>query len=257
MTTALVTQYAGRFSSPDFIERAKDQRLTFEVQYEGATVRPASGTLTLRNEANTAIVNTAAISVSADGVAYYDLSAALVPATYAPSQRWLEDWALTFDDGQVHTFRRPAHLCVRRLYSVLVQSDLTGRHHDLQTIVPRAKSSLQPYMDGAFDEAIDRLLEDGRYPQQVMTPDRLRRFCRAYALHLAFLDAMNEAPGEGKYGGLANFYLGQAEDAWTKLRFTIDHDEDNGPPGEDEEGQSESPVVYLGGAPSTRDGYQR
>ena len=257
MTTALVTAYSGRFSSPDFIERAKAQRLSFEVQHEGAVVRPESGTFSLRDESNVAVVSDGAVTISSDGVAVYDLAAALIPASTSPSQRWLEDWTLTFADGQVHTFRRSAHLCVRRLYNVLVQSDLTGRHHDLQTIVPRAKASLQAYIDGAWDEAIDRLLEDGRYPQQIMTPDRLRRFCRAYALHLAFMDAMNEAPGEGKYGGLATFYLGQADDAWTKLRFTIDHDEDNGPPGDEEEGQSEQPVVYLGGAPGTRDRYQR
>ena len=59
------------------------------------------------------------------------------------------------------------------------------------------------------------------------------------------------AKGEGKFGDLATFYDNQYEAAWTRLRYTIDHGEDNNPPGANEEGEAEEPVVFLGGAPST------
>lgn len=251
MTTPLVTTYAGRFASPEFIERAKAQRLTFEVYHEGRLVVPDSGTLLLRDASNVAVVNEAAVSI-VNGAAVYDLPATAVPASYAPSRRWLADWTLTVSDGQVHTFRRSVHLCLRRLYPVITPADLTRRHHDLQSIVSRAKSTLQPYIDSAYDVVIFRLIEDGRYPQQIMTPESLWLVELLYALHLAFTDAMLNAPGDGKYGGLAEKYEKDFEAAWLRLRFTIDHDESNTPPSSTEEGESESPVVFLGGSPSTR-----
>ena len=138
MTTALATTYTPRFASPEFIELAKDQRIACAVHYEGAIVRAASGTLTLRDPANVSVLAAVAVSVAGDGSSYYDLTAASVPATYSPSQRWLADWTITFTDGQVHTFRREVHLIRRRLYPVVTQGDLTRRHWDLQRLVPTA-----------------------------------------------------------------------------------------------------------------------
>ena len=249
MTTALTTTYATRFASPDFIERAKAQRLSLEVYHQGARVVPVTGTLVLRDPSNVEVIN-AAIAIDSSGVAGYDLTAASVPVSYAPSQRWLEDWTLTFSDGQVHTFRRDAHLCLRRLYPVVAAADLLRRHHDLQDLVNNGQS-LQGYLDEAYDFVIGRLLMDGRYPQQIMTPWGLRSVTVFYALHLAFSDMMLQEAGAGKYGSLAELYEKRFEAEWLKLRFTLDTDESNTPPDGDEEGQSEMPVIYLGGSPST------
>jgi hypothetical protein len=253
VTTALVLHYSARFSSPDFIERAKDQRLTFEVQYEGAIMAVASGTLTLRNESNVAVLDGVAVQVASDGSVYYDLTAASVPTTEPISQRWLEDWALTFTDGQVHTFRRSAHLIKRRLYPCVTIAELARRHNDIRGLTSQ---SLQGYIDDAWDTLILRLIEDGRYPQQVMTPEGLIEAHKALTLSRAYLDMMLGEAGQGKYGDLATFYSNQYEAAWSRIRFTIDANEDNNPPGDDEIGQSEMPVIMLGGAPGTVERYR-
>ena len=246
MTTALSTSYACRFASPDFIERAKAQRLTFEVQYDGAIVAVSSGTLTLRDAANVSVLDAVAVTVASDGTVYYDLLAASVPASQQVSQRWLEDWTLTFPDGQVHTFRRSAHLILRRLYPCVTVSNLTRRHHDLRQITPQG---LQGYIDDAWDTIILRLIGDGRYPQQIMTPEGLAESHKALSLARAFRDtALGE---DGKYPALSVFWQSEYENECGRWRFTIDHGEDNNPPDSDEEGQSESAVIFLGGAPTS------
>ena len=248
MSTILVATYTAAFASPDLIERAKDQRLSCPVYYDGALVAPVSGTDTVYDDTN-ATAATSAVTV-AGGVAVYDLTAAAVPATKAPSQRWREEWALTFADGQVHTFRRDAHLCLRRLYPVTTVGDLTGRHHDLAQLVAAGKS-VQVYLDGAWDTLIRKVLSDGRYPQQYMTPWSMADAHAALALHRLFLDVMLNAPGDGKYGALAELYKVEYADALTSLRATIDINEDNQAPGDDEEGQTGVPMITLGGSPST------
>lgn len=248
MTTALTPTYTPRFSSPDFIERAKDQRLSLEVQYAGAVVAVVSGTLTLRDPSNVAVLSAVAVSVTSAGVPYYDLLAASVPASYSPSQRWLEDWTLTFSDGQVHTFRRSAHLVLRRLYPCVTVGDLTRRHHDLAQLIPTGQT-LQGYLDDAWDTVILRLIKDSRYPQQIMTPEGLVEAHKALALSRAYRDTQLGEGGDGKYGSLADFYNTAYENEWPTMKFTIDLDEDNGPPGDDEEGIGGQPVIFLGGAP--------
>lgn len=247
MSTILVGTYAPAFSAPDLIERAKAQRLSLPVYYDGALVVPSSAVLSLYDPSNVAVLDSVACTI-ASGTAVYDLLAASVPATYAPSQRWREEWTLTMTDGQVHTFRRDAHLCLRRLYPVIGSGDLVARHHDAATLIRRGKS-LQGYVDGAWDTVIYRLLGDSRYPQQVMTPWGLREAHLALSLHRLFLDAMLNVAGEDKYSKLADYYGEEYKQAWAGLRFTVDLDEDNKAPSDDETMQG-APVIMLGGAPS-------
>lgn len=252
MTVALLN-YSGRHASPDMIERAKEQLLSFEVQYAGAVVVPDSGTLTLRDPSDVAVVSAAVVAVNSSGIATYDLAAALVPATYAMSSRWMEEWTLTFSDGQVHTFRRDAHLVIRKLYCPVVESDLTRRQSDLSRLKGKHLSSLQPYIDDAWDSVVFWLLEDGRFPEKVMSPSSLTEWVKALALHRANNDIFaNSAGGDDRFKILADFWYVEAEKARNRLKFGIyDHNGDNKPSGQNEEGEAGSPVVYLGGAPSS------
>ena len=255
MATILTDTYAPRWAGPALIERAKATRLVCEVHHAGAVQVPTSGTITLRDPANVSVLDAVAVTIDSSGRAVYDLLAASVPATYTPSPRWLLEWALTFADAQVHTFRRDAHLVLRRLYPVITQDDLTRRRGELtpgtrESIVPRQRSSLQGYLDEAWETLIERLVEDGRYPQQVMTPTSLKAAHKALTLHLVF-DDMAAGDGEDRYSRSALWFWERYEEAWARLRYTVDLDEDNRPPSDAEEGSGNLPVVYLGGAPST------
>jgi hypothetical protein len=246
----LTTTYTARFASPELIERAKSQRLACEVQYGGAVQRPASGTITIRDGGNTAVVDEAAVTgIGNDGVAYYDLDAALVPETMSTSQGWLVEWTLTYADGKVHTFRRTAHLCLRRLYPVVTVGDIVRRHHDLQELINRG-TNLQAYGDDAWDSVIFRFLGEGREPQKVMSPDRFAEVHKALWLHRTYLDCILE---EGdRYAYLADYWRKEYEAAWTSLRVTLDRNEDNLPPNGSEQGESATPPLMLSAGPIGR-----
>lgn len=253
MATTLL-DYTARFAGPgpEMIERDKATRLRCEVWYEEARVKPTAGTVLVRDSAGATVVTAAITGNDASGNAYYDLLAASVPATLSPSSRWMVEWTLTFADLQVHTFRRDAHLVLRRLYPAINAADLTRRHHELASLVPRMKTSLQDYISDAWEELLARLVEDGRYPQRIMSPGALAEVHKALALHRAYFDCQNDVNGEDVYGRKAAYWMEQYEQKWSRMRFNYDHDDDNLPPSEDEEGESQMPVVYLGGAPRSR-----
>lgn len=252
VSTVLVLTYTARFASPELIERGKAQRLTCEIQYGGAVIRPVSGTLTIRDGGNVSVVDAAAVTVGDDdGIAYYDLAAATVPDTMAVSQHWLVEWTLTFADGQVHTFRRPAHLCLRRLYPVATVNDVVRRHRaDLQQLLNRGQD-LQSYGDDAWDTLMFRFLGGGREPQKVMSPDRFAEVHKALWLHRIFLDATLNGEGD-KYAVLADYWGKQYEVAWTDLRITFDRNEDNLPPNPGERGEAANPPLMLSAGPVGR-----
>lgn len=252
MPALLTTTYTARFASPELIERAKAQRLVCEVQYEGAVVRPASGTLTIRDGGNVAVVDEAAVTVGDDGVAYYELAAAIVPETMSTSQQWLVEWTLVFgagDDAQTHTFRRTAHLCLRRLYPVVTVGDITRRHHDLQELIKRG-INLQTYGDDAWDSVVFRFLGEGREPQKVMSPDRFAEAHKALWLHRVYLDCIVET-GD-RYDRLQEHWDKEYERAWTSMRVTLDRNEDNLPPNGSEQGESATPPLMLSAGPVGR-----
>lgn len=255
MATPLTT-YTARFTSPEFIERAKAVRLQCEVQRSNAIVVPASGTVTLRDAGNVAIVDAAAVTVGTDGVAYYDLAAATIPDTMATSQAWVLEWTLTFSDGQVQTFRRDAHLCLRRLYPVVTVGDILRRHRDLHDLVNNGVD-LQSYGDDAWDSIIFRFLGEGRQPQKVMTPWSFAEAHKALWLHRVFLDATLNGGDGDKYGILAEFYSKTYEAAMLALRTTYDRDEDNLPPSASEQGESAQPPLMLSAGPVGRNRYGR
>ena len=251
MATRLAT-YSARFTSPDLIERAKTQQLALEVQSAGAVVAPASGTLTLRDSTNTAIVNAAAITVT-NGIAEYELAAATVPATLPLAQDWIEEWTLTFADGQVHTFRRTAHLCRRRLYPVLTQAAILKRHRNLNDLVEATPTAIQDAIDDAWDSILARLQQDQAWPQLVMTPDSFYEVHFSLTCQRLFLDMMtNAGGGDDVYAKLAEFYGEQFTQGWASLKFVYDQDESGTAPGEDDQGGASS-VIYLGGAPARFD----
>lgn len=238
------TTYSARFSTPDWIGRATDQTLALPVYRDGALAAPASGTFTLTDPAGAVVVSAAAVTVSAS-VATYSLAAATVPATLNLSDRWLETWSLVMPDGRTYPFRRDAALVRARLYPVVTDLDLTRLHTELREWMAQDASSLQNYIDAAWDDVLLRLMEDGRYPSLVLSPWSLRGAHTWLALAYAFRDYASSAAGSAdKYGPLAAHYLEEYGKAWSRLRFTYDIDED-GVVDDEEQGVAAEPVLML------------
>jgi len=243
--------YSARIPFPDFLERARTQLVKLEVYRDGALAAPSSGTVSIYDESDTAIVDAAAVTV-VSSVAQYSLSAATIPATTPVGEGWRIEWALVMPDGITHTFRRSAALVLRALYPVVTDVDLTAMYTDLADLRPTALSSFQGYIDEAWRQILGRLIGKGRMPYLILDPWSLREIHLETSLALIFRDFASSM-GEGRYLELAESHKKEAAFAWNGLTFQYDEDHDG--KADTQRRKGAEPVVYLSNAPRTRWGW--
>jgi hypothetical protein len=222
------TLYSCRFITPERVERGRDNLLKCPVYRDAALVAPASGTVSIWDAAGTAIVSAAAVTV-ASSVATYTLANATTTAL-ALAEGWRFEWSLTFaSPAETHVFRTDGALVRRRLYPVVTDADLVRLHSDLlasstDAIVPTGWDA-QDYLDEAWAEIDAKLVAAGNYPNLVMSPSALRAAHMYMTLAAIFRDLSTSAH-EGKYATLAEHYDARATDAWSRLTFRYDSDDD-------------------------------
>lgn len=209
------TRYSARFWGPCVIQRGQEQALACPVYLSGALVAPSGGTVTIYDGSGAVVVDAAAVTVSGS-IATYTLSSGAT-SSRTPEDGWRVEWALTIASS-VHTFRTDAVLVHRRLYPVVVDTDLYGRHADLQRRLPTGSTSWQAKLDAAFGEIEGRLLEGGVRPWLILAPSALRRSHLALTLSLIFAELSQGATGTAD-AELSARYRQEYADAWTALTF--------------------------------------
>ncbi len=219
------TTYSPRYATPDYIQREAAQTIELPVYRDGSLAVPSSGTVSVFDESGDAVVNEQAVTVSA-GIGTHSILAATLPDTLTFSDRWQERWTLVMPDGLTYEFWRDAALVRRRLYPVVSDLDLTRLHTELRAWMAEDQSSLQNYIDSAWDAVQLRLHEAGRRPYLVMSPWSLRAVHLVLALAYTFRDYAASA-GDGKYADLAEHYLSEHNAAWDRLQLVYDVDEDD------------------------------
>lgn len=223
------TIYSARFITPERVERGRDNLLKCPVYRDGALVAPASGTVSIWNASGTAIVSAAAVTVTGS-VATYTLLDATTSALPV-EDGWRFEWSLTFTSpAEVHVFRQDGALVRRRLYPVVTDADLVRLHSDLaasstDAIVPTGWDA-QDYIDEAWADIDGKLVAAGNYPNLIMSPSSLRAAHLYMTLAAIFRDLSTSASAEGKYANLAEHYDARAADAWGRLSFRYDADDD-------------------------------
>ena len=235
------TLYSFRMYSPELIERGRDNLVKAPIYLDGALAVPSSGTVSVFDDSNTAIIDAAAVTVVAS-VAQYNITAAAV-ASLALSEEWRIEWALLMPDGVVHTFRRGAALVRRRLYPVATDLDLLALHSDLTALRPSNLSSYQDYLDTAWKDIICMLREVGNFPNLVMSPSAFRR-CHVYlTLELIARDFSTSFGDGSKWDLLADTYSAKFEAAYNRLNFQYDVDDDGQIDGRT---RAAAPAIWLG-----------
>ena len=242
------TIYSARFVVPERIERGRDNLLKCPVYRDGALVAPASGTVSIWNASGTAIVSAAAVTITANVATYTILDAT---TTALPVEDgWRFEWALTFaSPAEVHTFRQDGALVRRRLYPVVTDADLVRLHSDLlatstDAIVPSGWDA-QDYIDETWADIDGKLVAAGNFPNLIMSPSALRSSHLYMTLAAIFRDLSTSAGAEGKYANLAEHYDSRAADAWGRLSFRYDADDDGQADGAGR--KAASPSVWLSG----------
>lgn len=241
------TIYTARLPLPELIEQGRDNAVECAVWRDGALAAPSSGTVSLYNSSNTAIVDGASVTVTGS-IATYTVTAATV-ADQALEEGYRIEWALTMPDGVVHTFRNDAALVRARLYPVVTASDLYRRHPDLD---PSNAASLvasgtthQDALDEAWVEIQLRLIGKGNRPNLVMSPSSTRLLHLYLTLEMVFRD-FSTTSGEGKWESLALSYQSKAEAAWHDLGFLYDEGDD-GAVDDPQVRRTATPSIWLNG----------
>jgi len=219
--------YSVRWQRIDLIERNKLVTLEAAVYRDGALVAPTSGTVSVFNANNVAVVDEAAVVVSGSKATY-----ALAAATTAPEdlgKGWRIVWTLLVA-GEVVTARNMAALCRYTWYPPIADADLFRRVRGLDPNAASRITSLDDYQD-KIDEADvviqNRLIQDKRRPNLIMDASSLREVYLTLTLALIFEDEetlLNEA-----YTEHASRYREQYRDAWADLSFVYDTDDDGVP----------------------------
>lgn len=239
--SAADTLYSARFIGPELIERDRANLLKAPIYRSGALVAPASGTVSIYDSGGSAIVDAAAVTVSAS-VAQYSLASATVSAKNFGSG-WRIEWSLAMPDSVTHTFRRSAALVRRALYPVITDTDLTELHSDLSTLRPANLTSYQQYIDSAWHDIIDMLINAGNFPYLVMEPSAFRRVHLYKTIEIISRDFSTSFGDGSKWDGLADVYEMKFDKSWGKLNFIYDSDDDGEP---DSRKRPASPVMWLG-----------
>ena len=214
--SAADTIYAASFAGPELLERERDNRCTCPIFRAGAAVAPSAGTFSLLDGSGVGVVS-GAVSV-VGGVAVFVVTGAVL-AGRSLAEDWSVEWALTMPDGVVHTFRRSAALCRRRLYPSISDADLIARHSDLGELRPSSQTSYQGQIDAAWEELLSFLRQQGSLPHRIISAEELRLPHLFGTLALIFTDFMLTAGGEARWAALADKYSRDAFHA--RQRVTV------------------------------------
>ena len=218
------TYYTGRLPLPEQIVRGADTSLSLTVYRDGALVSVASATVSVYDSGGTAVVNAAAATVASDVMSYTVTGAT---TTGKPlSDGWRVEWSVTLTAGGVEVFRTDAYLVRTVLRPVITDEDLYRRVSGLDASDSNALTSradYQAFLDEAWVEINQRLIEAGNRPALIGSPSALRG-CHLYlTLALVFEDMAARNPEA--FSERAAMYRRQYEGAWQRVTFTYPEDE--------------------------------
>ena len=227
---ALATRYSTDFRVADLIRRGVTTTLRCAMSRGGSLVAPVSGTVSIYDQAGTAIV-TAAAAVVADGVATYDVLGTTT-ASLQLREGWRVSWSLTMPDGVVHVAENNAILARHVPHCPVSERDIWSRVPSLHPDSSGRISTRRDYsttIDDAWVQIQDGLLSKGRRHELVVTATQLREVTLLLCLALIFEDlAAGMQDGSAMRLSAAD-YRRQYATMWAQLSFDYDSDDDGTP----------------------------
>lgn len=217
--------YAPQFYGVETLQKGRNNIIKCPVYYDGALAEPTSGTVSVYNPSRVAVVDAAAVTVTAD-IAQYTVTSAML-ADYSYGDNWLIEWSLVMPDTQTHTFVSDAALVRRNLYPVISDEDLTKYHSDLASLLPSTESnSYQDYITEAWALIESMLWQGGRRPWLTVSNHALREPHIYKTLELISLDFGSRQSDNSYWMDLADKYGTKFDTAWARISFNEDTDSD-------------------------------
>ena len=153
------TVYSARWLGPSFIERNKDQQIAVAIERSGSAVTLTSGTLTVYKPGGEVLVDAVAGTVAGG-----TFTSATIAAATTASETLDKGYLIRVDlviSGSTFTFYNDAVLCLARLYPTVAQTDLVARHSEAANLLGASITSLQQYIDQAWEDITIRLYTEG------------------------------------------------------------------------------------------------
>lgn len=230
------------------IERDRDTPLRLGVYREGAIVEPTSGTITIYDASNTAVVSAAVVTIDGSDFANYTVATSSVSAKGFGSG-WRVEWSMLMPDGNTHVYGFGTALVRRRHACPVTDLDLLSRRPDLASYYPPGFTSWQTQIDAAWDDAQDWLDGKGKRPYLITSQDALRPWVRAHALSLISSALAGDGVEDNAWTRRANDYAAEA----TALRDSLSLEYDESDSGQATPGRRSAaqPSVWLSRTPSS------
>jgi len=221
-----LTEYSAQLLTPTYLELTRDNPLALPVYYDGQVCAPVSGTITVYNAQNQAVVNASAVTVGVDGIATFTVTAPMLAAAGAQlGTGWRVEWTLLMDDDNTYVFRNVAAV-VRIRHSCPVSTvDLLKRHPDLDEYLPSGQGSWQTQLDTVWADTVARLEASGKRPYLITSEYALRPYVEAEALALICLSLSGTGADDNKWTRLSEHYRDRAERAWSSMSFEYDEND--------------------------------
>jgi hypothetical protein len=176
--------YQARLPAIDSIERGLSNTLSCPIYDDGALVAPASGTVSIYDPTNAAVVDGASVAI-ANSTATYTYAA---PTTLELAEGYRVIWTLSIG-GVDHVFRNAAEVVRHRLYNPVTDLDV---YRHAPALDPNGNdpitrdTSVDAQLTEAFAIVEQKLRERGRRPHLVFNPSAVRLAVIHCALALKF-----------------------------------------------------------------------
>lgn len=244
MSGSTTTFTTARLLTPDYLVQGRDNVISCPLWASGALVAPSSGTVSVYDTSNTAIVSAATVTVSGS-VATYTIPAATLPTTLSRGMGWRVEWTLVVG-GVTTVYRNSAGLVRSLLAPVVTDLDLYRREPALNPSANgplTSETTFQAWLDEAWVTILGRLAGKGNLPHLVMEPSTLREPHLYLALSLIF-ESMGTKLSEAN-AEKATRYHERFEKAWSELAFEYDASDSGQSDGRRK--RAASPTLWLGG----------
>jgi hypothetical protein len=239
--------YSPRIRIHDVLERARGCTVDLPVYRDNQLQSPTSAYFRLTDPEGNDVIARTAVSIIAN-IATYNISASELPTTLRLADGYMQYWELTIS-GTVHTFKKPAAICLSALYPVISDLDLEAEYSDLASIRPSSLgSSYQTYIDEAWVQLIQRVRDQGNIEYLIMSPQSLRAAHKNLTFYLIFKDMDSSGLGEGRYLDLARTHRKEMEFDFKRLKFTYDLNQDGRADNENKR-RSALGVIYTSAPP--------
>lgn len=244
MPGSTTTFTTARFLAPDYLVQGQANTITCPLWASGALVAPSSGTVSVYDASNTAIVSGAAVTVSGS-VATYTISAGTLPTSLSRGMGWRVEWTLVVGGATV-VYRNAAGLVRSLLAPVVTDADLYRREPALNPSANgplTSETTFQAWLDEAWVTILGRLAGKGNLPHLVMEPSTLREPHLYLALSLIFEGMETRLPEANTEK--ATRYHERWEKAWSELAFEYDSSDSGQSDGRRK--RAATPTLWLGG----------